>query len=379
MVISEEEDLDAPTSHEDFVACYVAKLYSANPRGSIAVLVRTNVVAENLLHHLRHTRADHSPLPVSGEGGAPLSGSPPVAAFLSAFALADSPSDLASAYHVATSPLGPVLGLTIANYREEAATVSQKSRRELQRAGYAAVVGSWIPAVASACDHESLDRLQQLLELAQSYEPTTRPIDFVHFVESTRVEQGTTAPIRVMTIHAAKGLEFDNRRLAGIGQPASLCLSGHARSRQPDRPACWHLALREQGLRSLSPQLNAVYEQERERRCYEDLCVLYVALTRARRAVHMLVRPKTTNHARLYTDLLRDMLAPDVPLTEDGDQILYEVGERDWWGAESDEVPPGDATAPTPTQVSLKGLPAPAAVDAHGPPRARHHWKVAVP
>ena len=360
VVISEEEDLDAPTSHEDFVARYVAKLYSANPRGSIAVLVRTNVVAENLLHHLRRTRADHSPLPVSGEGGAPLSGSPPVAAFLSAFALADSPSDLASAYHVATSPLGPVLGLTIANYREEAATVSQKNRRELQRAGYAAVVGSWIPAVASACDHESLDRLQQLLELAQSYEPTTRPIDFVHFVESTRVEQGTTAPIRVMTIHAAKGLEFDTVVLPELDNRPRYVYPVMLDRDSQTGPPVGILPYANKGLRSLSPQLNAVYEQERERRCYEDLCVLYVALTRARRAVHMLVRPKTTSHARLYTDLLRDMLAPDVPLTEDGDQILYEVGERDWWGAESDEVQPGDATAPTPTQVSLKGLPAPA-------------------
>ena len=101
--------------------------------------------------------------------------------------------------------------------------------------------------------------------LAQTYGPTTRPIDFVHFVESTRVEQGTTAPIRVMTIHAAKGLEFDTAVLPELDNRPRYVYPVMLDRDSQTGPPVGTLPYANKGLCSLSPQLNAVYEQEHER------------------------------------------------------------------------------------------------------------------
>ncbi len=51
----------------------------------------------------------------------------------------------------------------------------------------------------------------QLIEVAGEYDQRSslRPIEFVDFVEQKPVSESSPDPIRVMTIHQSKGLEFD--------------------------------------------------------------------------------------------------------------------------------------------------------------------------
>ena len=67
--------------------------------------------------------------------------------------------------------------------------------------------GGW----PSSCDRRDQSRLQQLVELAYEYQPasTLRTDDFVRLVEQRQVADPSSADVRVMTIHQAKGLEFD--------------------------------------------------------------------------------------------------------------------------------------------------------------------------
>jgi ATP-dependent helicase/nuclease subunit A len=368
-VVTELEDVEPPTSHEEDVARYVAALHGAHPAGSIAVLVRTNVMGARLLHEFRRTVGDRQPLPVSGEGGAPLSGSPAVAAILSAFALADAPGDTASAYHVATSPLGEVVDLTSDFDTADAKAASHRIRRDLQQAGYSVLVSRWITALAPFCDVTSLERLQQLLGLAQRHEPTSRPSDFIRFVEATSVEQGDSAPIRVMTIHAAKGLEFDTVVLPELDNQRRDVYPVLLERESESAPPVGVLPFANAETRLLSAQLQAVYTEERTRRRYEDLCLLYVALTRARRAVHMLIKPKNParKEHRLCADLLREALAPGIDLGEDGNEVFYEAGEPRWFetlnGREQDTPPP----QPVPGDVSMQ--PVRVGLSAAGAPR----------
>jgi DNA helicase-2/ATP-dependent DNA helicase PcrA len=101
----------------------------------------------------------------------------------------------------------------------------------LQASGYAA-------ALAEADTHESQDRLENLAELlsaaaeyeSREEEPTAAGfLDRVSLLSESDVAKGD-APVVLMTLHSAKGLEFDWIFLAGLEEG----LIPHARSLQSD-------------------------------------------------------------------------------------------------------------------------------------------------
>jgi DNA helicase-2/ATP-dependent DNA helicase PcrA len=130
--------------------------------------------------------------------------------------------------------------LPLARFRElleairaerEALGVKALLQRLLQQSGYAA-------ALAEMDTHESQDRLENLAELlsaAAEYEsredaPTASGfLDRVSLLSETDVAKGD-APVVLMTLHSAKGLEFDWIFLAGLEEG----LIPHARSLQSD-------------------------------------------------------------------------------------------------------------------------------------------------
>src|SRR4029453_14964645 len=92
-----------------------------------------------------------------------------------------------------------------------AARMSQDLRRQLLEAGYGATIYAWARGLATSCNSRDFSRLQQLVELAYDYQPqsTLRASDFIRLAEHKRIADPTSSPVRVMTIHQAKGLKFD--------------------------------------------------------------------------------------------------------------------------------------------------------------------------
>ena len=154
------------------------------PQASIGVLVRTNTAVARLIYLLRSLG-----IPASEEGGNPLVDSPAVELILSLLKLADHPADGVARFHLATSPLAGTLELT--DYRNDAAarTLSQRLRRQLLDDGYGATVFAFARRLATSCDERDLSRLQQLVELAYEYQPssTLRTSDFLRLVETRRI------------------------------------------------------------------------------------------------------------------------------------------------------------------------------------------------
>lgn len=112
-------------------------------------------------------------------------------------------------FHVANSPIGELLGI---NQEVHPESIALGLRRSLIDQGYAAVIAGWVTALAPSCNAISLRRLMQLIELAEQHDEegaTLRPGFFVQSVQAAKVEDASPAPVRVMTIHASKGLEFD--------------------------------------------------------------------------------------------------------------------------------------------------------------------------
>jgi len=361
---------DAPVSvspHDQAVAQHVQALRQAAPAATIGVLVAANRTAHRLIFALRQCGVD-----VSGEGGNPLTDCYAVEVILSALQLAEHPGDTAAAFHVAHSPLGPILGVRPRN-ETTARAASFAVRQTLLADGFAALVNSWVRRLAPHADARSVTRMLQLVQLAEQFEPfaTLRPTHFVDYVRATRVEEPSPARVRVMTIHASKGLEFDAVVLPELNK---LMLHGTPVVLE-DRPnavgdvrgiyRCPNAAVRD--MVEPLPQLFAQHQTEA---LYERLCNLYVAMTRARHALHLFVKPLTQTKSggiakpgwqdASFAAIVRRQLAPDVRDFQ-GDATLYETGDASAWMRHDglDRPTQTAATESSPLHISFSKPPTP--------------------
>ena len=343
-----EPDEDGPQGHEAFVADYVRRLAERHPARTIGVLVRQNKTAADLLYRLRQAG-----VAASGEGGATLTSDPAVEVVLSAFTLADHPGHTAAAFHVLQSPLAEIVGLRSLD-PDARLEASQAIRRSVLHRGYAGTVAAWADELARNCNARSAERLAQLIDLAERYEPalTLRTSDFVRFVEATPVDDPTAAAVRVMTVHKAKGLEFDVVVLPElgelIGQTARVTLWQYRESATESPTAVYRSVNKD-----LRPIVEAwhetvgeAYRQEVGRRVSDDLSALYVAMTRPKHALHLVVEPlrrtKSGWSSRGWSNespaaVLRHALTDVESPAADG--VLYVTGDAGW---DTDPPPLGD-------------------------------------
>ena len=199
-------DLTGDDAKHCFVAQQVAELHRQAAGFGIGVLARGNATVGQLIFQLRKIGVH-----ASQEGGNPLTDSAAVQLILSLLTLADHPGDTAARFHLAHSPLGPALGVYSHEDGDVAVRVSFRVRQMLIRHGYGPTLFQWALWLASSCDPREAGRLRQLVELAYDFQhrATTRVDDFVQLVKTQRVADPSTADVRVMTLHQAKGLEFD--------------------------------------------------------------------------------------------------------------------------------------------------------------------------
>jgi ATP-dependent exoDNAse (exonuclease V) beta subunit len=335
---SDDDDSPMSEGHEGFVADYVARLSRSAPGRSIGVLVSRNDVAHGLIFRLRELRID-----ASAEGAGAITGDPAVDVVLSALRLADHPGHTAAAFHVVNSPLGAIVGLRSTTARE-CARVARTIRSDVLSLGCAPLLAEWARRLAPWCDPRSALRLTQLIELADRFEPDGSPRlrGFVEAVEAARIEDPSQAQVRVMTIHKAKGLEFDIVVLPELGRKIGALRSDAVnvdRDEATDEVRAVYRGTNDT-VRALSGQVEAAYQQERMRRLRDDLCTLYVAMTRARQALHMVIEPLRRKKdgsymARGWRDqsfaaVLRAALCGDVTEDGAGGQRLFAAGNEAW-------------------------------------------------
>ena len=335
----------------------VADLYARHREGKrIGVLCRTNAAVSRVLFELGPTRRR---IPATGRGGGPLTDAPAVNAILDLLRVAEHPDHTVAAFNVITSPLGAAVGLTLDEDSAQATTrrrrVAARIRRQIASDGLARAIQGWVKAIAGDTDERQYRRCMQLIQLAQIFDErrALRLDEFVHMVESRAVADPAESAVQVMTIHQSKGLEFDIVILPELeGEIAATRTLKVVHQRDGDAGPITKIARHvTKDMWQVFPDLAPMFDQHINRLAFESLCLLYVALTRARQGLYMLVDPPSegarTVTARLASILLCALAEGD----PEPDQVVFSHGDPAWLTAL--KVVGGDPMAAPPAALGL--------------------------
>ncbi|MDP6850732.1 MAG: UvrD-helicase domain-containing protein, partial [Planctomycetota bacterium] len=311
------------------------ELQEKHSGASIGILVRRNASGNRIIKLLQDRG-----IPASGEGGNPLTDSKTVLSVLALLHLADHPGDSAAAFHVGSSFLAQEYNLsTEAQSEEKLIKVAKRTRRETQEKGF----GAWTEGILKLAEQNELSewdrqRMQQFIDLAYSYETKAglRCSEFVDFVREKKVENPNSAPIKVMTIHQSKGLEFDIVILPelGGGIPGTLKTLLTARPQSGSNLETVSFTA-SKALVSIHPILEKMYNAQKGFLFREQMCVLYVAMTRAKHHLEMIVpalKPNAAGDKKLNRNigcLLRAAFPTELDSVED---VLWQspTAKEEW-------------------------------------------------
>ena len=332
----------AEADHLDHAAARISECLRQFPSGtSVGILARKNDTVARLADSLRELGIE-----VSSEGTGAVADDPAVEIILSALTFADHPGHSAAAFHVAHSPLAEPLGIPpdLCTRPTEAAAMASSIRRRILTQGYAGVLADWAMSLAPYGMDRTARRLEQLLDLAAGFDalPPMRPSEFVRAVRDAAVENPGAAAVRVMTINRAKGLEFDAVFLPELdwkaaGPPPTCLIQRATPSAASASPIAAVYSYPKEAVRRLDPTLEAAYAARQDEEITGMLCLLYVALTRARHALHLLVRPAGVGVTP--ANILRHALAAQPePLAGSGSR-LHRSGDEHWHGQDSPTEP----------------------------------------
>lgn len=288
-----------------------------------AIIVRTR---EMLDHYVALLRGQENPIPAAAQGRVnPCLRTPEGLTLFSLAKFLASPSDRIAGEHFLASPFGFLA-------RENPGGFRLAALGSVFSSGFAATFGGWVRAAAGRglVDPE---KAAAFIEAAADYDAQRKAGDdlrrFVEFID-LRVQQETETPgvVRVMTIHFAKGLGMDMvilPELGGKGIAEFRDTSGIAVHRDRRGAIQWGMDLPSKDICASDETLWEAREDMRAKQTYENLCLLYVAMTRAKHALYCLrVKGKDTKNPGRW-------LEQNLPPAGEGDPDIRIFGDELWF------------------------------------------------
>jgi ATP-dependent exoDNAse (exonuclease V) beta subunit len=299
-----------------------------------ALLVQKNDTAARLADYLRREGG----LPAVAESDLHVcTDNPPGAALLALVKAAAHPGDTLAHGHLKMTPLGASLAA------EGLATPEELTRRvlgQIHAEGFERTMDTWLRRLEPRLDPEdafSRERARQFTAAAGQFDATgSRDVaEFIAFMERHTVrEADTAAVVRVMTVHKAKGLGFDLVILPDLeGTRLDGRREGLAVQRAADRSVEWVLDLPGKLFVERDEVLAAHVRAAEADACYENLSLLYVAMTRAKRAMYLITKPPGQSTSRNFPKLLAETLGGETNTVRVGKLELpgaFAVGDADW-------------------------------------------------
>ena len=299
-----------------------------------ALLVQKNETAAGLADFLRR------------EGGLPAVAAsdlhvcidnPLGAALLALVHAAAHPGDTLAWEHLRMTPLGALLA---GEKLDAPGALAGRVLGQIHAEGFERTVETWLQKLEPQLrpdDAFSRQRARQFAAAAGLFDETgSRDVaEFVQFMEGhvMRDAEGA-AVIRVMTIHKSKGLGFDVVLLPDLeGRKLDQRRDGLAVHKAPDRSVEWVLDLPGEIFREQDPVLSAHVRAAGAEACYEKLSLLYVAMTRAKRAMYAITEPVGASKSRNFPRILADALGRGPTAVRVGTLALdgcWSRGDADW-------------------------------------------------
>ena len=324
-----------------------------------AVLVRGNKNANATAEELRATTG----MEVVCESQIfPATDNAVTLALLSLLQLAAHPGDTLALEHLKMTPLWPQIEFAGQGWP----LTCHQVRESVFERGFVGFTEVWtrhLRALLPEMDAFHELRLRQFGELAAEFDAGgSRDMDafLQHARDMPMQVRGAANAVQVMTVHKAKGLEFDVVILPDLNGDAM----DHVRRRSlvVNRDAqgiSWVLQEPPRIFAPLHAALNEELEASRQRSGFESLCRLYVAMTRAKRGLYLIAEPppKSKESSMKEAQFLRRMLggAGDA---EPGSSYLIEwqTGDAQWFATSTGTVlqPPETAAVSRPLGELLR-------------------------
>lgn len=323
-------------------------------RLSVAVLMRRTRQAAQLADYLRQ----HGDIPVMLEGQTLIGADHPVAtSFRSLLHHAAHPGDTTAWEHLVMTPA--LLRLDHEALQRERHRLSREVLARLHDRGFAAVFSDWVDRLATGLadgfDAFTRRRIDQIAEACRRFDLTgSRSIgEFLEHLAGYAVSDAPSAGVvQIMTIHKAKGLTFDAVIVADLKPKAITALQDLSALKGYDaaRQLRWVMTSPRKEIALHIEPLRGAHLEAAMDGALEELCNLYVALTRAKYANYIVAPalPRETGSCAPHNLLARQFAAAGSE-TQPGHigavsvMIRHQSGLPDWVS-----VTAGERSSPEP-------------------------------
>ena len=334
-------------SYAGFIARRIRELAIQENRLSCAILVRNNKIGIDLREALITVDPRLASM-VVWEGNETLGSEKLISGILALLVAAGHPGDTVSFAAAAMNP--PLTALT------DRPDILNELTRQLTLGGFHGAI-SWIldRIDRAQCDCFSDGNAELLLKLARDFDAASGAShDTIAFRDaawnSTKSDLALAGKIRLMTIHHSKGLSFDvtftalkeNNYNVNWNSPD---LNDFVVKTDGAGNVEWFLdAPRPEGM--LIPEIRDAVNECHNEAVFEDLCNLYVSLTRAKRHVCVLLPPAAGDADKAFrasSFVHRGLFmaeTPDEQLEKCDDCEILRIGDAWWLEQRQKDLPP---------------------------------------
>lgn len=359
-------DEDAEEEENTITLATANLIREINPIGrglTCAVLVRSNRTARAISDALRRLLGVEV---ICESQENVVVDNPATLVLLSLLQVAVHPGDSMAWQHLLLSPLRHA----IHEQELKLPALAARVRSDLSHLGFLPVLQRWAEILRQALPEQDAftdRRLAQLLDVAADFDESGSR-DVEEFLatareHSVREDSASAQAIQVMTVHQSKGLQFDVVILPELqGEALDAVHRNRLFVARKERGAVgWMLDKPEKLVVERDEVLLAELSREKARQAFEGLCRFYVAMTRAKLGLYVVLDPakvkNTSNEGRILAQRLEPGFDPvDYDLVGAGGMATWEVGNRFWYEAHAAKTVVAETRAAPATELSLGKL-----------------------